>query len=153
MSAELSKMTWEKGRGVVLRRRKTPEVQTARMLVTAAELERELPDYWQRVREVYGRIVVEVRKQPRLGRFKEVFLETCLRPGFSVDVRKGFHGNIESTSCSAITITYADRIVLEGFTLALVYARIRRDWLESYELLNIFEDQVEISYSGVKHVV
>lgn len=146
--------TWERGRGIKLRKAKVADVETARLEIKGTELEKQLPLYWKQVQDILTRVTKQVHESEARTRFREVFLELATQPGFSVDVRKAFHKNLDSVSCELQKVfSSEDAAVLQGFMLALVFWQVRRSWMETYEILNIFPDRVEISYSGVPHAV
>lgn len=146
-------LSWNKGRGVVLKRQPRMEVKTSRKTLSAREVEEMLPAYWPKVQELLRRMEGLVCDAEERSRFKQVFLEVSTKPQFFVDVRKGFHKNIDSTSCKQVKVEYQDKVLLEGFVLALVCLLVRQDWLESYELVDIYDNKVELAWSGVKHAV
>lgn len=146
--------TWERERGIRLKKPKPVVVETARTQVNDHDLETQLPWYWSQVQEILKRVTKEVHESEKRSRFREVFLEVGTRPGFSVDVRKAFHKNIDSVSCELQELFSPKELsILQGFVMALVFWKVRLDWMNTYEIVDIFPDRVEISYSGARHAV
>lgn len=132
-----------------IRKIKVPLNRLARIVLDEKTC-KELVWFWKPVQK----LLADLDKQDehcnvRPAHFKELYLETCLRPNFYSDVRKRFDGNKESTSCNTLfKLSYKQLALLEGLTNAVVFAFVRQQHTNSYEIVEINSSGICISFSG-----
>jgi hypothetical protein len=111
---------------------------------------KELVWFWKPVQKLLEDLdEQDANCNPRHSNYKEIYLETCLRPAFYSDVRKRFEGNKETVSCnSKFKLSYKQLALLEGLTTAVVFAFVRQHYTNSYEIVEINSGGIIISFSG-----
>jgi len=111
---------------------------------------KELVWFWKPVQKLLEDLdEQDANCNPRHSNYKELYLDTCLRPNFYSDVRKRFEGNKESVSCNTqFKLSYKQLALLEGLTSAVVFAFVRQQHTNSYEIVEINSRGIIISFSG-----
>jgi len=114
---------------------------------------RELVWFWKPVQELLVSLNAHDKEtNKRHGNYKEIYIETCLRPSFYSDIRKRFYGNKETMSCDkSFKLTYEQLTLLEGITNAVVFGHVRQKFYNSYEVVEITPSNIIISFSGIPH--
>lgn len=136
-----------------VRKLKNPsEIKLARITLDEKTC-KELVWFWKPVQELLVSLNAHDKKNNVLhGNYKEIYIETCLRPAFYTDVRKRFYGNKETMSCDkSFKLTYEQLALLEGITNAVVFGHVRQKFENSYEIVEITSSGIIISFSGTPH--
>lgn len=136
-----------------VRKIKAPQNKLARIILEEKTC-RELSWFWKPVQQLLVDLDIQDQNcNVRPAHFKELYIETCLRPSFYSDVRKRFEGNKESTSCNTMfKLSYKQLALLEGLTNAVVFAFVRQQHTNSYEIVEITPSGICISFSGALNV-
>lgn len=132
-----------------IRKIKMPQNRLARIELDEKTC-KELVWFWKPVQQLLVDLDIQDQNcNVRHGNYKEIYLETCLRPAFYSDVRKRFDGNKETMSCnSKFKLSYKQLALLEGLTNAVVFAFVRQQHTNSYEIVEITPSGISISFSG-----
>ena len=132
-----------------IRKIKMPQNRLARIELDEKTC-KELVWFWKPVQQLLVDLDIQDQNcNVRHGNYKEIYLETCLRPAFYSDVRKRFDGNKETMSCNAkFKLSYKQLALLEGLTNAVVFAFVRQQHTNSYEIVEITPSGISISFSG-----
>jgi hypothetical protein len=136
-----------------VRKIKAPQNKLARIILEEKTC-KELSWFWKPVQELL--VDLDIQDQNcnlRHGNYKEIYIETCLRPSFYSDVRKRFYGNKETMSCNkTFKLSYKQLALLEGLTNAVVFAFVRQEYTNAYEIVEITPSGISISFSGALNV-
>lgn len=132
-----------------VRKIKIPQNKLARIVLEEKTC-KELVWFWKPVQQLLTALdIQDSHCNLRHGNYKEIYIETCLRPSFYSDVRKRFDGNKETMSCNTkFKLSYQQLALLEGLTNAVVFSYVRQRFENSYEIVEITPSNITISFSG-----
>ena len=135
-----------------LRKIKIPQNKLAQIVLEEKTC-KELVWFWKPVQALLVALdIQDSHCNQRHGNYKEIYIETCLRPSFYSDVRKRFDGNKETMSCNTMfKLSYQQLALLEGITNAVVFGHVRQRFENSYEIVEITPSNITISFSGKPH--
>lgn len=135
---------------IKLRKTKSPEIKLGRIVLEEKSC-RELTWYWKPFQHLLKELNEKDKDiNQRHGNYREMYIETCMRPNFYVDVRKRFDGNKETMSCNRhFKMSPSQLAMLEGLTSSVVFHFVRQDYYDTYEIVELNPSSIVISYSGV----